>query len=71
MSLSNIKEIFTTLLGVLLMVFSLTNYFFEYPKPLSLVYDIPIFIVGFVLLWVDPKKIANAAFTYLKNKFGK
>ena len=59
MKLTNLKEWVTTLLGCLLMTFSITGYYFQWPIAESVYMASAQFGAGFLLLWTDRAKLVE------------
>lgn len=66
--MKNLKEVYSTSLGAVLMLFAVLGYYFGWPADHDVWKRAMEFSVGFVLLFTDPKAIALQIFEKLKSK---
>ena len=59
MKLSNLKDWVTTLLGIIMMTFAVTGYYFQWPMSESVWQASSQFAVGFLLLFADKSKLVE------------
>ena len=59
MKLSNLKDWVTTLLGIIMMTFAVTGYYFQWPMAETVWQASAQFGVGFLLLFADKAKLVE------------
>ena len=59
MKLTNIKDLVTTLLGVVIMTFAVTGFYFQWPLCENALQASAQFAVGFLLLFADKNKLVE------------
>jgi len=59
MKLSNLKDWVTTLLGIIMMTFAVTGYYFQWPMSETVWQASAQFAVGFLLLFADKAKLVE------------
>jgi len=57
------KDKVTSIFGIILMLFALSCYMFDFPKVADLYVNVSEFLLGIMLLFIDGKKIANKVFS--------
>lgn len=67
--LKNIKAYFSTGLGIILICLAVVSAYFDLPKEHSILIDLVVGSLGFVLIFTDPAKIASDMWEIIKNKF--
>ena len=63
-----IGDLITTLLGVVLTVFAVSSFFFDWPTLRDIKTDTTTAAIGLILLVIDKKKIANKLFSLLSKQ---
>lgn len=56
------KEKISTFIGVVIMLLSISSYYFSFPHDSNLYTNLAEFLFGLMLLFVDGKKIADKVF---------
>jgi hypothetical protein len=59
MKLTNLKDWVTTLLGIIMMTFAVTGYYFQWPMTETVWQASAQFSVGFLLLFADKAKLVE------------
>ena len=62
------KEKISTILGFLIMVLATSSYYFKFPHDSELWINLSEFLFGFMLLFIDGKKIADRVFARFSKK---
>lgn len=62
------KDKITTFIGLIIILFALSSYYFGVPHPQELWLNLTEFLFGFMLLFIDGKKIANRIYARFAKK---
>lgn len=62
------KEKISTILGFLIMLLATSSYYFSFPHQSDLWVNLSEFLFGFMLLFIDGKKIADKVFAGFSKK---
>ena len=69
--MKNFKEKYSTLLGLILMTFAISGYYFNWPADHEIWKRAVEFASGLVLVFTNPKELAEEALEIFKKKLGK
>lgn len=69
--IEKVKEWYSTILGLILMTFAVSSYYFDWPTVQNIYQAVGEFGSGLILVFTNPKELAEEALEIFKKKLGK
>lgn len=69
--MKNFKDKYSTILGLILMTFAVSGYYFDWPTVQNIYQAVGEFGIGLILVFTNPRELASDAWEILTKKLGK